>query len=83
MEARSSRTARYSSASLASSSRAWASYTLMSEPLGGEGGGALGPAPWCGPVPGFGGTSPSPASVAFTAFAWSLAITTKHSRAGS
>jgi hypothetical protein len=52
MEARSSRTARYSSTSLASSSRAWASCVLMSAPLGGEGGGALGPAPWCGPVPG-------------------------------
>jgi hypothetical protein len=59
MEARSSRTARYSSASLASSSRAWASCALTSTPLGGEGGGALGPAPWCGPVPGPGRTSPS------------------------
>jgi hypothetical protein len=52
MEAQSSRTARYSSASLASSSRAWTSCALMLAPLGGEGGGALGPAPWCGPVPG-------------------------------
>jgi hypothetical protein len=52
-------------------------------PLSGEEGGALGPAPWCGPVPGPGGTSPSPASAAFVAFAWSLASTTKHSRAGS
>jgi hypothetical protein len=45
MEARSSRTARYSSASLASSSRAWASCALMSEHLGGEVGAhlALGP----------------------------------------
>jgi hypothetical protein len=83
MEARSSRTVRYSSASLASSSRASASYALMSAPLGGEGGGALGPAPWCGPVPGPGGTSPSPASAMFAAFAWSLASTTKHSHAGS
>jgi hypothetical protein len=33
MEARSSRTARYSSASLASSSRAWVSCVFMSEPL--------------------------------------------------
>jgi hypothetical protein len=45
MEARCSRTVRYSSASLASSSRAWASCALMSAPLGGEVGGALGPAP--------------------------------------
>jgi hypothetical protein len=36
MEARSSRTARYSSASLASSSRAWASCALMSALHGGE-----------------------------------------------
>jgi hypothetical protein len=36
MVARSSRTARYSSASLASSSRTWASCALMSAPLGGE-----------------------------------------------
>jgi hypothetical protein len=43
---------RYSSASLASSSRAWASCALMSAPLGGEGGGALGPAAWRGPFPG-------------------------------
>jgi hypothetical protein len=73
MEACSSRTARYSSASLASSSRAWATCALMSAPLGGEGGGGvLGPAPWCGSVPGPGGTSPSPASAALAAFAWSL-----------
>jgi hypothetical protein len=52
-------------------------------PLGGEGGGALGPAPWCGPVPGLGGTSSSPASAAYAVFAWSLASTTKHSRVGS
>jgi hypothetical protein len=45
MDVRSSRTARYSSASLASSSRTWASCALMSAPLDGEGGGALGPAP--------------------------------------
>jgi hypothetical protein len=43
MEARSSRTVRYSSASLASSSRAWASCALISAPVGGEGAGALGP----------------------------------------
>jgi hypothetical protein len=36
MEARSSRTVRYSSASLVSSSRAWASCVLMSAHLGGE-----------------------------------------------
>jgi hypothetical protein len=48
MKARSSHTARYSSASLASSSRAWASCALMSAPLGGEGGGALGPFPGWG-----------------------------------
>jgi hypothetical protein len=53
MEARSSRTVRYSSASLASSSRTWPSCALMSAPLGGEVGGALGPAPWNSPVPGF------------------------------
>jgi hypothetical protein len=83
MEARSSRTARYSSVTLASSSSASASCALMSAPLDGEGGGTLGPAPWCGPVPGPGGTSPSPASATFAAFAWSLASTTKHSHAGS
>jgi hypothetical protein len=53
MDARTSCTARYSSASLASILHAWASCTLMSAPLGGEGE-ALGPAPWCGPVPGLG-----------------------------
>jgi hypothetical protein len=51
MEARSNRTVRYSSASLASSSRAWASCALMSAPLGGEEGGVLGPAALRGPVP--------------------------------
>jgi hypothetical protein len=41
---------------LASSSRAWASCALMSAPLGGEGGGAIGPIPGSGrnfPVAGF------------------------------
>jgi hypothetical protein len=52
-------------------------------PLGGEGGGALGPAARCGPVPKPGGTSPSPASAALAAFAWLLVITTQHSRVGS
>jgi hypothetical protein len=56
MEAQSNRTVRYSSASLASSSRAWARCTLMSAPLSGEGGGALGPAAMHGPVPRAGGT---------------------------
>jgi hypothetical protein len=83
MEARSNRTARYSSVSLASSSRARACCTLTSTPLGGEEGGVLGPEPWRGPVPGTGGTSPSPASATFAAFAWSLVITTQHSHAGS
>jgi hypothetical protein len=46
MEARSSRTARYSSAGLASSSR------VDVGPLSGEEGGGLGPAPWRDPVPG-------------------------------
>jgi hypothetical protein len=75
MKARSNRTARYSSASLASSSRAWASCALTSPPLGGEGGGALGPAAMRVPVPGPMGTSPSPASAASAAFAWLLVIT--------
>jgi hypothetical protein len=83
MEARSNRTARYSSTSLASSSCAWANCTLTSAPLGGEGGGALGPAAMRGPVPGPMGTSPSPASAASVAFAWLLVISTQHSRAGS
>jgi hypothetical protein len=83
IEARSNRIVRYSSASLASSSRAWASCALMSPPLGGEGGRALGPAAMRGPVPRAGGTSPSPAPAASAAFAGSLAITTQHSRAGS
>jgi hypothetical protein len=52
-------------------------------PLGGEGGGALGPAARRGPVPGPVGTSPSPASAALAAFAWLLVITTQHSCAGS
>jgi hypothetical protein len=83
MKARSSHTARYSSASLASSSRAWDNCALTLAPLGGEGGGALGPAPRRGPVPGSVGTSLLPASAALAAFAWSLVITTQHSRAGS
>jgi hypothetical protein len=83
MEARSNRTMRYSSASLVSSSRAWASCALMSVPLGGEGGGALGPAAVRGPVPRADGTSPSPAPAASVAIDGSLAITTQHSRAGS
>jgi hypothetical protein len=45
MEARSNRTVQYSSASLASSSRAWASCALISAPLGGEGEGRLAPQP--------------------------------------
>jgi hypothetical protein len=69
MDARSSRTARYSSASLASSSRAWANCALTSAPLGGEEGGALGPAPRHVRVPEPGVTSPSPASAALVAFA--------------
>jgi hypothetical protein len=68
---------------LASSSRAWANCTLTSAPLGGEEGGALGPAPKRGPVPGPGGTSLSPASTALVAFARSLVIMTQHSHAGS
>jgi hypothetical protein len=52
-------------------------------PLGGEGGGALGPAPRRGPVPGSVGTSPSPASAVLAAFSWLLVITTQHSCAGS
>jgi hypothetical protein len=64
IEARSNRTVWYSSASLASSSRAWASCALMSAPLGGEGGGVLGPAARRGPVPRAGGTSLSPAPAA-------------------
>jgi hypothetical protein len=52
-------------------------------PLGGVGGGALGPAPRRGPVPGPVGTSPSPVSAALAAFAWLLVVTTQHSRAGS
>jgi hypothetical protein len=38
-------------------------------PLGGEEGGALGPAARRGPVPRLGGPSPSPASAALEAFA--------------
>jgi hypothetical protein len=52
-------------------------------PLGGEEGGALGPAPWRSPVPRLRGISPSLASAAFAALAWSLVITMQHSRAGS
>jgi hypothetical protein len=64
IEARSNRTVRYSSASLASSSRAWASCALISAPVGGEGAGALGPAARREAVLRAGGTSPSPAPVA-------------------
>jgi hypothetical protein len=52
MVARSSRTARYSSASLASSSRAWASCVLMSAPLGGEVGAHLASSPGVAQFPG-------------------------------
>jgi hypothetical protein len=52
-------------------------------PLGGEGGGALGPAARRGPVPRPMGTSPSPASAVLAAFAWLLVITMQHSRVGS
>jgi hypothetical protein len=51
MEARSSRTSRYSSASLASSSRAWASCALMSA-LAGEVGAHLAPSPGVVQFPG-------------------------------
>jgi hypothetical protein len=83
IEARSNRTVRYSSASLASSSQAWASCALMSAAAGGEGAGALGPAARREAVPRAGVTSPSPAPAAPVAFAGSLAMTTQHSRAGS
>jgi hypothetical protein len=83
IEARSNRTLRYSSASLASSSRAWASCASMSTPVGGEGAGALGPAARREAVPRAGVTSLSPAPAAPVAFAGSLAMTTQHSRAGS
>jgi hypothetical protein len=52
-------------------------------PLGGEGGGALGPTARRSLVPGPMGTSPSPASAVLAAFAWLLVITTQHSHAGS
>jgi hypothetical protein len=55
MEVRSSRTARYSSASLASSSRAWASCALMSAPLASEVGARLAPCPGVVQFPGSGG----------------------------
>jgi hypothetical protein len=45
IEARSSRTARYSSTILASSLRAWAARALMSAPLAGEVGARLAPGP--------------------------------------
>jgi hypothetical protein len=70
-----SRTYRYSSVSLASSSRACASYAAMSALLVGEVGGALGPE--------FLGVSPAPAPISFVPSACSLTMTTKHSRAGS
>jgi hypothetical protein len=52
-------------------------------PLGGEGGGALGPAARRDPVPRAGGISPSPEPTTSVAFAGSLAMTTQHSRVGS
>jgi hypothetical protein len=78
IEARSNHTVRYSSASLASSSRAWASCVSMSAPAG-----VLGPAARRGAIHGAGVTSPSPAPAAPVAFAGSLAMMTQHSRAGS
>jgi hypothetical protein len=83
MVARSSRTARYSSTSLASNLRAWASCALMSAPRAGEVGGALGPEFYGALAPRFRGASPSPAPAAFALSAWSSTTTTKHSRAGS
>jgi hypothetical protein len=82
IEARSNHTVRYSSASLASSSRAWASCALISAPVGGAGAGALDPAARREAVPRAGGTSPSPAPVVPVAFARSLAMMMHH-RAGS
>jgi hypothetical protein len=52
MDARINRTAQFSSASLASSSRAWASCVLMSAPLGGEVGAHLAPSPGVVQFPG-------------------------------
>jgi hypothetical protein len=52
-------------------------------PLGGEEGGALGPAARRDAVPRAGGISPSSAPGTSAAFAGSLAMTTQHSRAGS
>jgi hypothetical protein len=78
IEARSNRTVRYSSASLASSSRAWANYASTSAPAG-----VLGPAAWRGAMPGAGVTSPSPAPTTLVAFSGSLAMMTQHYRAGS
>jgi hypothetical protein len=78
IEARSSRTVRYSSASLASSSRAWANCASTSAPAG-----LLGPATRRGAMPGAGVTSPSRVPTAPVVFAGSLAMTTQHSRAGS
>jgi hypothetical protein len=83
IKAQSNRTVRYSSSSLASSSRAWASCALMSAPLSGEEDGALDPAARRGPFPRADGTSPSSAPAVSAAFAGSLAMTTQHSRAGS
>jgi hypothetical protein len=51
MEARSSRTSRYSSVSLASSSRAWASYALTSAPSVVRGEGHLAPHPGAAQFP--------------------------------
>jgi hypothetical protein len=57
MEARSNRTVRYSSASLASSSRAWASCALMPAPSVVRGEGCLAPQPCAAQFPGRGNLS--------------------------
>jgi hypothetical protein len=73
MVALKSRTCRYSSASLASSLRAWASCLVMSAPPAGRAGGRFTPRFW--------GASPSHAPFALSAC--SSMTTTKHSHAGS
>jgi hypothetical protein len=78
IEVRSNRTVRYSSASLASSSRAWANCASTSAPAR-----ALGPAARRAAIPGAGVTSPSPAPTAPAVLAGSLVMTAQHSRAGS
>jgi hypothetical protein len=83
MEARSSRTARYSSASLASSSHAWANCALMSVPLVGDVGAHSAPGSVVRWLPSSGGASLSPAPAAFASSSWSSTTTTRHSRAGS